>query len=182
MRQRLQLREMTADEQDQVGQLARSRTAAARLVERAKLIQQASQGHPVAEIAQRLKVHETSVGRWLKRFNASGVAGLADEPRSGRPATYTPAQVAEVIATALTNPQELQLPFASWTLDRLEQYLNEQRGLAIKRSRIDEILQAEGLRWRQQEKWFGKRVDPDFAEKRGRLKRSTRRRRKAVSS
>jgi transposase len=180
MRKRVELRELTTKEQAEIKQLARSRTAAARMVERAKIIWQASQGRPVAEIAQRVKVHESSVGRWLKRFNRLGMGGLADAPRSGRPATYTPEQVAEVIATALTDPQALDRPFASWTLDRLEAYLNEQRGLAIKRSRIDEILQAEGLRWRQQEKWFGARVDPDFAAKRGRLSGSTPRRRKAA--
>ena len=37
----------------------------------------------------------------------------------------------------------------------------------MKRSRISEILVEEGLRWRKQETWFGERVDPDFAEKRG---------------
>jgi len=29
------------------------------------------------------------------------------------------------------------------------------------------VLVGEGLRWREQETWFGKRVDPDFAAKRG---------------
>ena len=32
---------------------------------------------------------------------------------------------------------------------------------------IGEILLKEGLRWRRQETWFGERVDPEFAEKRG---------------
>jgi transposase len=81
-----------------------------------------------------------------------------------------------VIATALTNPQILGLPFASWTLDRLEAYLNEVKQILIKRSRIDDLLLAEGLRWRKQETWFGERVDPAFAEKRGPLPNSTRRR------
>jgi transposase len=71
------------------------------------------------------------------------------------------------VATALTAPQQLGLPFASWTLDRSAAYLNEHKGIAIKRSRIDDILLREGLRWRQQETWFGERVDPDFAKKRG---------------
>ena len=62
-------------------------------------------------------------------------------------------------------PKDLGLPFGSWTLDRLQSYLNEQRGIPIKRSRIDEILPAEGLRWRQEKTWFGMRVDPDFAKK-----------------
>jgi transposase len=167
MRPRLQLRALTAAEQAEIEQLARSRTVAARLVERAKIIRLASQGVSVAEISQRLKVSEMTVGRWWKRFNVAGVTGLADEPRSGRPQTYTPEQVSVVIATALTQPERLGLPFASWTLDRLAAYLNEQRGLDIKRSRIDELLIAEGLRWHQQEEWFGKRVDPDFAAKGG---------------
>ena len=37
----------------------------------------------------------------------------------------------------------------------------------MKRSRLDEVLLTEGLRWRKQETWFGERVDPDFAAKRG---------------
>jgi transposase len=81
-----------------------------------------------------------------------------------------------VIATALTDPQTLGLPFGCWTLDRLQTSLNEHTGIAMKRSRINEILRAEGLRWRQQESWFGERVDPDFAEKRGPSKPSTLRR------
>ena len=105
---------------------------------------------------------------------------LQDRPRCGCPATYAADQKAELIATALTDPQTLGLPFGCWTLDRLQTYLNEQRGIAIKRSRIDEILLAEGLRWREQESWFGQKVDPEFAKKRGASKRSTRRRPSAV--
>jgi transposase len=117
---------------------------------------------------------------WIKRFNTRGVAGLEDRPRAGRPPTYTPEQVAKVVATALTSPEALDLPFASWTLDRLAAYLNEHAAIAIKRSRIDEILVNEGLRWRKHETWFGERVDPAFAEKRGGSRRSTSRRRKAA--
>ena len=52
-------------------------------------------------------------------------------------------------------------------------YLTEQHGLAMKRSRADAILVAEGVRWRTQETWFGERVDPEFAQKRGRSSSST---------
>jgi transposase len=182
MRKRLQVRTLTPNERQEIERLARSRTAANRIVERARIIQQASQGRTVAEIAERLKVSEMTVGRWLKRFNVASVAGLEDQARSGRPTTYTADERAEVVVTALTNPQTLKLPFASWTLDRLAAYLNEQRHIAIKRSRIDEILLTEGLRWRTHETWFSEQVDPEFAEKRGRLpKGSTPRRRRVVS-
>jgi transposase len=108
-----------------------------------------------------------TVRTWLKRFQAEGLGGLQDRPRSGRPATYQPEQVSAVIAAALTDPQQLGLPFACWTLDWLEAYLNEEKKIPIKRSRIDELLIAEGLRWATQETWFGERVDPEFAKKRG---------------
>ena len=63
----------------------------------------------------------------------------------------------------------------------LAAYLQEERDIGIKRSRIDELLIREGLRWKMQETWFSERVDPDFAEKRGPSSRSTRRHLRAVS-
>lgn len=71
------------------------------------------------------------------------------------------------MATALTDPQTLGQVYSSWTRDRLAAYLAEQHGSAMKRRRLDALLLAEGLRWRKQESWFGVRVDPEFAQKRG---------------
>jgi transposase len=170
----LQLRPLSPEEQAALEQWAHSRTASARLVERARIIRMASQGHRVPAIAQQLQLTAIPVRTWCQRFNAAGLAGLADTPRAGRPATYSAHKVAEVMATALTPPEQLGLPCASWTLDRLEAYLNDQTAIAIKRSRIDDLLIAEGLRWRTQEPWVGERVDPQFAHKRGALKHSTR--------
>jgi transposase len=170
----IKLRELSPAEHDTIEKWASSRTAAARLVERARIIFLAHQGHRVPAIAQQLHITAITVRTWLKRFNAAGLAALTDKPRSGRPATYTPPQVAEVIATALTPPEHLGLPFALWTLDRLEAYMNEHKAIPIKRSRIDDLLLAEGLRWRTHETWFGERVDPEFVKKRGALKPSTR--------
>jgi transposase len=169
----IRVRELTPEEEQMIERLAHSRTAEARIVERARMIWHARQGLSIPAIAGALGLHEQTVRHWLKRFNALGLEGLHDLPRGGRPATYTPEQVAEVIATALTDPQALGQPFASWTLDRLAAYLNEAKGIPIKRSRIDDLLIAQGLRWRQQESWFGERVDPEFTKKRGSSKRST---------
>jgi transposase len=177
----LQVREMTAEEEAAIARLAKARTEPARLVERATMIHLAQQGQRVPAIARDLGLGEDTVRLWLKRFNAQGVEGLADAPRSGAPPRYTPEQVGEVVAAALTDPQQLGQPFGSWTLDRLTIYLNEERGISIKRSRIGEILLAEGLRWWQQESWFGERVDPQFAEKRGPSSPSTLSRRKEAS-
>jgi transposase len=137
-------------------------------------------GERVPAVAARLGVGADVVRGWLKRFNAQGLDGLQDRPRSGRPATYTAEQVGAVVEASLTKPADLGLPFASWTLDRLAAYLLEVQGIPIKRTRIDELLAAEGLRWRTQETWFGERVDPAFAEKRGPSSRSTPRHLRAV--
>ncbi len=177
----LRVRELTAEERAAIQRLAHSRTEAARTVERARIIWLASQGERVPAIAKQLGLSQATTRLWLRRFNTEGLAGLADRPRAGAPPTYSPEQVGEVIAVSLTNPTSLGLPFGSWTLDRLEAYLNEAQGLPIKRSRIGELLQAEGLRWRTQETWFGERVDPAFAEKRGPSRRSTRRHLRVVS-
>jgi transposase len=174
-------RAMSDEEIATIQRLAHSRTAPARAVQRARLVWLAHEGQRVPAIAQELHLTPTTVRSWLKRFHCQGLPGLDEQPRSGRPALYSPEQVSQVIATALTDPQTLSLPFACWTLDRLQAYLNEVKGIWIKRTRIDELLRAEGLRWRQQETWFGERVDPAFAEKRGSSRRSTRHRHRIVS-
>ncbi len=192
----IRLRELTDEEGREIARLARSRSDEARLVERAKVIALARGGEGAPAIARELGVSEKMVRQWLRRFNDAGLAGLADAPRSGRPATYTPAVVGEVVAASLTKPETLGLPFACWTLDRLAAYLQEHKGIPIKRSRLDDLLLDEGLRWRRQETWFSERaaldpardgepeatpIDPDFAEKRGRSRPSTRRRLRVVS-
>ena len=169
----LLVRPLQADEATTIDRLRRARTEAAQTVLRANIIWRSHQGETVQAIAQALSVSTGMVRKWVRRFNAQGMDGLQDAPKSGRPPTYTPEQVSTVVATALTDPQTLGLPFAAWTLDRLQAYLNEEVGIGIKRSRIDDLLRSEGLRWRKQESWFGERVDPDFVEKRGPSSRST---------
>ena len=169
----LHIRPLDDEEQQRLTHVSQSRTAAVRDVERARIIVQASQGQRVPAIARALGVCEPTVRLWIKRFNEHGIAGLADAPHRGRPVTYTREQVGQVVATALTDPQALGQSFACWTFARLAVYMQEAHGLAMSRSRIHEVLQREGLRWRTQETWFGRRVDPDFAAKRGRLSAST---------
>jgi transposase len=194
----LRVRALSKEEGETLQRRIHSRTEPARCVERARIIWSSSQGERVPTIARRLEIGQKKVRFWLKRFNAEGLPGLEERPHPGRSARYTPEEVSEVIRTSLTPPQTLGLPFACWTLDRLQAYLNEVKGIAIKRSRIDELLLAEGLRWRTQETWFGERaqppgnaadaagerqqrpLDPAFAEKRGRSSGFTRPRLPAV--
>src|SRR5262249_8900866 len=157
---RVTLRTMTPEEQRALTTLLQSRTAPVRLVEHARIIRASAEGQSAPAIAVTLGCSRPTVYARIRRFNDQGIAGLEERHRPGRPPTYTAEQRAEVVAAALTDPAALGLPFGCWTLDRLQAYLNEQEGLAIKRSRIDEVLTEEGLRWRKQETWFGERVDP----------------------
>ena len=174
------LREMTAAEHAAVEKLARSHTAPAQRVQRAPILWQASRGETASAIAARVGLDGETVRKRIRRFNAEGLEALKDRPRSGRRPTDTAEQTATVIATALTKPETRGLPFVAWTLDRLAADLHEEKGIAMQRSRIDEILRHEGLRWRKHETWFGERVDPAFAEKRGSSKRSPPRHPRAV--
>lgn len=177
----IRVRALSDEETQGLGRMARSRTLGAGLVRRAQIVQHAVDGLSAPEVVAKMGLCGATIRFWLKRFNERGLLGLEEEVRSGRPATYAAEERSAVIAAALSRPAELDLPFASWTLDRLVAYLGE-RGVGMKRSRVSEVLLAEGLKWRHEETWFGARVDPEFTRKRGRSSNSTRPRPKAASS
>jgi hypothetical protein len=52
---------------------------------RAVMVLLSLHGLPPAQIAALLDCHPATVRRCIGRFNAEGMAGLADRPRSGRP-------------------------------------------------------------------------------------------------
>ena len=176
----LRVRTLSDEEREGLERMARSRTRGAGLVRRARIVLHALEGLKAPEIGARMELCGARVRHWLKRFNARGLQGLEEDVRTGRPPTYSAEQRSAVIDAALTRPADLGLPFASWTLDRLVAHLTE-RGIAMRRSRISEILIREGLRWRHEETWFGERVDPECARKRERSSSSTPQHRPAAS-
>ncbi len=167
MRPYARVRKLTEEEYQELKRWERSRTMGVSKVRRAKLVLLSHRGLLVQEIADKPELHHQSVRKWVNRFSKLGIPGLEEGPGHGRPHIYKTEHVNTVIQTALTKPDTLGLPFGAWTLGRLVAYLSEGKGVAMSRSRMSEIFRNEGLRWRQQEGWFGQRVDPDFAEKRG---------------
>jgi transposase len=73
----------------------------------------------------------SAVRFWLDRFVAVGVSGLADAPRSGRPAKADAGYLAALERAAETPPRALGLPFDTWTSPRLSAYLAEATGVRI---------------------------------------------------
>jgi FixJ family two-component response regulator len=62
---------LTAEQQDDFERFARSRTLAARLVQRAQIVLQAAAGKADFEIAQALDITRQTAGLWRRRFLAS---------------------------------------------------------------------------------------------------------------
>ena len=82
---------------------------------RAVMVLLSLHGLAPAQIAALLDCHPATVRRWIGRFNDEGLAGLADRPRSGRPALGG-RQLTGRIATLLGRP-------GPWTLPRIRRYL-----------------------------------------------------------
>lgn len=68
-----------------------------------------------------------------------------------------------MIATALAKPETLGLLVTAYTLDRVTTCLPEARDIATQRSRIDEILPQESLRWRKHETWVPSKIQRVYA-------------------
>jgi transposase len=171
----LYVRSLTEKEEQELRALAHSRTAAAALVQRSRLVLRSVHGELVPAIAPRGEapravahaegVCEATVRKWLCRFNQWGVPGLHDRPRAGRPPVYGEEERGQVIALALTPPKALGEPFGCWSLERLEERLSGS-AIRMKRSQIRRVLRREHVQWQRERAWF-ESPDPAFADKRG---------------
>lgn len=69
----------------------RQQTAPQRMVLRSRIILLAAEGMGNSAIAAQLRCGRVTVVRWRGRFAEHGLAGLQDEPRPGRPRSFSPA-------------------------------------------------------------------------------------------
>jgi transposase len=176
-----------ASEERRLRRLANARHAPASWLERARIITLSWDGAQVGQIAEALDCHPRTVYRWLHRFNQGGIDDLGDLPRSGRPRRLGELDRGRVIALArgdppgrllrqpdgtlgLDRPEQADQP-AQWTLDALAAAAQAE-GIAVSRSQVRRILQAEGVRWRTVRSWSTS-GDPDFAPKERRSSSST---------
>jgi len=167
MAKALNLRPLSEAERKVLERLAKSQSAPARMVERAKTILWVYRGEPPSAIAQKIDRAPATVYHRLKRFARQGLSSLDDQGRAGRPLLYGEAERGQMIVSARTHPQQLGRPYNHWTLDRLVEYVNHELKIAISRAQLARVLEAEGLRWYQEETYFTERPDPQFVEKRG---------------
>jgi transposase len=75
---------------------------------RAHAILLSARGHTLNQIQEILQADRDSISLWMDRFNARGIAGLDDLPRSGRPSIYTAEEIAFFKAEVDKEPRQLK--------------------------------------------------------------------------
>jgi transposase len=168
----VKVREVNTNESSELRRIAKSRTESVRKVQRARLlvVMLDNPSLPASKAAKQVGFGSDGAGpKWVRRFNAEGIAGLEDKPRPGAPVTHTEQVRSQVIDLALQKPASLGYPFVLWTIARLQAAMQERHGLHLAQSTLWEWLDAEGLDWKRQQSWFQEpeRHDPEFVEKRG---------------
>jgi len=83
--------ELSEEEREALRRVAARYSSPYREVMRAKIVLYAAQGLSNEEIASRLDLPRQVASKWRKRFYEEGMPGLAERPRRGRPAVFSPA-------------------------------------------------------------------------------------------
>ncbi len=122
---------LPAQQREAVEAMLRRRDLAPRLRERLEMVKGLTLGEDLATIARWSGRSPRTIGHWLRRFRADGIAALADAPRSGRPARADAAYQAALVAALDTDPRSLGLLFDVWTSARLSTYVAETTGVRI---------------------------------------------------
>jgi transposase len=124
---------LTAAQEQVLTRLVRAHTTPRKLAERARMILLAAAGTGVRETARQLGVWPKTVRHWHRRWRtaaesvpqakagaASVAQRLADAPRTGAPATFTPEQICAIVALACEQPAaESDLPLSHWSRSEL---------------------------------------------------------------
>lgn len=130
---------------------------------RARIALMLHEGQTISSIAWTLQVSRPTVTRWRDRLAQSGVEGLHEGRRAGRPRQIDPAQRLQLLALACETGEDRAgtLP----TLDELCVRAVE-RGVVkqISRSHLQRILQAGDVRPHRVRQWLHS-PDPQFREK-----------------
>lgn len=145
--------------------MVREQRGEARLYRRARMVLLAASGASIAAVARQMGTNRARVGEWLRRFQAEGVGGLEDEPRSGRPTEVTALERHQVIAAACSKPREFGLERALWSHESLAAALEASgRVRSISSSTVGRILAEAELKPHRVKTWCHS-TDPEYQSK-----------------
>jgi len=145
----------SVEERSVLENIASSRTQEARLVERAKMVAMCLEGKKIAEIAEHFHTRSNTVIKWRDRFRESGIKGLYDQPRPGKPVQYGVEFRNQVLRTLEQPPPSGQ---AVWDGESLAVVLGSSADAVWR------VLRKEGICLQRQRSWCVS-TDPEFASK-----------------
>ena len=138
-----------------LNQWCRSTTLPHGQIMRAKIILQLSEGMTPSEVAMAQRTTAKTVHRWRNRFEAEGIDGLLERPRSGRPTVIDNKTVDKVIfLTTKRVPEEA----THWSIELMARYAE------VTPWQVRQIWKAADLRPHRL-KTFKISTDPAFADK-----------------
>ncbi len=156
------LRSLSVEELLKLQRLLRAEKTPAAVFRRCRLIWHLAAGFNLREASDLSGLHYTNAHLWIKRFQEEGIPTVLGRRRSGRPRLYDPQAETVVIEAATSRPRELGLGFTSWSLAKLEEYLQVEKALpTLSRETIRRILHRHGLRFLTGQTWC-QSTDPDF--------------------
>ena len=121
---------LTPEQVTSLTQIANSRTAEHRQVQRARMLLGAASGKPQKELAEEAKLSVSAVARFLRKALQIGpMMALEDLKRSGRPATISDDARTWVRSLACTPPKDLPdgPTQALWSMETLAVYVRSMR-------------------------------------------------------
>lgn len=146
---------LKACERGELKRLARRRTVGAATALRARIVLKCAEGGENIDVAEELGVCNNTVGKWRKRYIESGIEGLLDEPRVGRPRTVTDEIVEQIVDTTLHEDPKAA---THWSSRMLAKHLQ------VTPTAVLRVWRAFGLRPDRTES-FSLSKDPQFVEK-----------------
>jgi transposase len=139
--------------------LTHSSTAAAGVVQRARIVLLAADGMANAAIGRQVGVSTPTVLAWRNRYDTGGIDALGDLPRSGRPAVIDEAAV----VTATLNPPPADLAVTHWSARLLAAHLSR-AATPVSFAQVARIWRAWGLQPHRSET-FTFSTDPQLEAK-----------------
>ena len=135
-----------------------------RVRQRAQMIRLLHLGHKPAEVGELLSVTGALVYMWHGRWRESGIDGLADKPKSGRPKAGGD-EYRQMLAELIeTDPQELGYGFNVWTVKRLIAHLEKETGVVVHKNTLLNMLAEQDFVFRRPKHDLGNLQDKETKE------------------
>jgi transposase len=117
--------------------------------QRATAIRLLHLGHKPEAVAEMFAVAPSTIWNWHRRYRASGLAGLVNQAKSGRPAKATGSYLDAVAQALESDPRTLGYRFSVWTIHKLRHHLEKETGILLSYSRMRALLRKHDYVYRQ---------------------------------